>query len=68
MTRLTVLFAQRARLLAILAGLAWVLGLMPSPPVRLLVIALTTAAAVLDALSDRAPAAIRITTKRGRGR
>jgi hypothetical protein len=65
---MTVLFAQRARLLAVLAGLAWLLGLMPSAPVRLLVVALVTVGNVLDVVSDAVlpPAAVRVTTVRGR--
>ncbi|MDI5968624.1 hypothetical protein POF50_004565 [Streptomyces sp. SL13] len=62
------LFTERARLLAILAGLAWVLGLMPSAPVRLLVVVLVVVGAVLDVLPERLPAAVRVTTLRGRGR
>jgi len=65
---MTVLFAQRARLLAMLAGLAWLLGLMPSAPVRLLVVGLVAVTTVLDALCESLPAAVRITTVRGRGR
>ncbi len=68
MNHLSILLAQRLRLLAILAGLAWLLGLTPSAPVRLLTFAGLLAATVLDAWPDRAPAAIRITTKRGRTR
>ncbi|MBV9024247.1 MAG: hypothetical protein JO362_10750 [Streptomycetaceae bacterium] len=65
---MTALFAQRARLLAVLAGLAWLLGLMPSAPVRLLVVALVVVGTVLDAVSDAVspPAAVRVTTLRGR--
>lgn len=71
MTNLSVEFAQRARLLAVLAGLAWVLGIVPAAPVRLLTVALVVVGTVLDALSDPAlpPSAVRrITTVRGRGR
>jgi hypothetical protein len=41
------LAARRLRLLAVLAGLAWLLGLHPSMPLRLLVVAV-----VLDAFAD----------------
>ena len=61
---MSVLFAQRVRLLAMLAGLAWLLGVMPSVPVRLLAVILMVTASVLDALSDRAPTL----PPRGRGR
>lgn len=64
----TALIVRRARLLAVLAGLAWVLGLTPAPAVRLLVVGLVAVGTVLDALSDATvrTAAIRITTLRGR--
>jgi hypothetical protein len=65
---MTLLFVQRARLLAVLAGLAWMLGLTPSAPVRLLVVAGLVLGTVIDAWPDRTPRAIRITTLRGRGR
>jgi hypothetical protein len=39
--------ATRLRLLAILAGLAWLIGLHPGVPVRLLVVAI-----VIDALAS----------------
>ena len=64
----TALIVRRARLLAVLAGLAWTLGLTPAPAVRLLVVGLVAVGTVLDALSDATlrTAAIRITTLRGR--
>ena len=62
-------FAQRARLLAVLAGLAWLLGLTPTVPVRLLVVALVVAGTVLDTLTDHhVPTTVRIAGLRGRGR
>lgn len=63
-------FAQRARLLAVVAGLAWLLGLTPTVPVRLLVVALVVTGTVLDTLTDHQlpPAAIRVTGLRGRRR
>lgn len=65
---MSLMLAQRLRLLAILAGLAWMLGLTPSAPVRLLMVAGLVIGTALDTWPDRAPRAIRITTKRGRGR
>ena len=66
---MSVALAQRARLLAVLAGMAWLLGLTPTTPVRLLVVALVVAGTVLDTLTDhQPPAAIRITGLRGRRR
>ena len=65
---MSLLLAQRLRLLAILAGLAWLLGLTPSAPIRLLVVSGLVVGTVLDVWPERAPRAIRITTKRGRGR
>ncbi|WNI15722.1 hypothetical protein [Actinacidiphila sp. ITFR-21] len=44
------LAARRLRLLAVLAGLAWLMGVHPGVPVRLLALAL-----VLDALADTRP-------------
>lgn len=47
MNRTLLLAASRLRLLAVLAGLAWLMGLHPSLPLRLLVVAV-----VVDALAD----------------
>jgi hypothetical protein len=66
--RTTVLFVQRVRLLAMLAGLAWLLGVMPSAPVRLLAIVLVVIASALDTVSDRASIAVPVTMPKGRGR
>lgn len=61
--------AQRARFLAVLAGYAWLFGLTPTAPVRLVVVALVVVGTVLDTLTDhQPPAAIRITGLRGRRR
>ncbi len=70
MTHVGLLLARRARLLAVLAGLAWLLGLTPSAPVRLLVVGLVVTGTVLDSLSDAglSPNVVRITTARGRDR
>lgn len=65
---MSVLFAQRVRLLAMLAGLAWLLGVMPSVPVRLLAVILMVTASVLDALSDQASITAPTLPPRGRGR
>ncbi len=65
---MNLMLAQRLRLLVILAGLAWLLGLTPTMPVRLLMVAGLVIGTVLDVWPDRAPRAVRITTKRGRGR
>jgi len=64
---LSLILAQKARLLATLAGLAWLLGLTPTMPVRLLTVVLVVAGTMLDTLTDPGtpPAAIRITTARG---
>lgn len=66
--RTTVLFVQRVRLLAMLAGLAWLLGVMPSVPVRLLAIVLVVIASALDTVSDRASIAVPVAGAKGRGR
>ncbi|MDI5971884.1 hypothetical protein POF50_021535 [Streptomyces sp. SL13] len=68
MNRTSVLFVQRVRLLAMLAGLAWLLGVMPSAPVRLLAILLMVIASALDTVSDRASIAMPVTTAKRRGR
>jgi hypothetical protein len=53
--------AARLRLLAILAGIAWLMGLHPGAPVRLLVVAV-----VVDALATpTGPAPSRTTLPRG---
>lgn len=56
--------AARARLLAILAGLAWLLGLAPPAPVRLVVVGLVVLGLALDHFAGALPAAVRITTAR----
>lgn len=65
---MSVLFIQRVRLLAMLAGLAWLLGVMPSVPVRLLAIVLVVIASALDTVSDRASITPSAMAPRGRGR
>ncbi len=65
---MSVLFVQRVRLLAMLAGLAWLLGVMPSIPVRLLAILLMVIASALDTVSDRASITVPVTTGKGRSR
>ena len=66
--RTTVLFIQRVRLLAMLAGLAWLLGVMPSVPIRLLAIVLVIIASALDTVSDRASITTPVTMPRGQRR
>lgn len=68
MSTAAVLLVRRARLFAVLGGLAWLLGMTPPAPVRLLVVVLVVIGGVLDALSDAGlrTAAVRITTLRGR--
>ncbi|MFJ6212222.1 hypothetical protein ACIQGZ_02630 [Streptomyces sp. NPDC092296] len=58
---------RRVRLLAVLAGLAWLLGLTPAVPVRLLLVAVVGVGLALDAVSEagNASAPARVT---GRGR
>ncbi|MDI5971518.1 hypothetical protein POF50_019655 [Streptomyces sp. SL13] len=68
MNRTSVLFVQRVRLLAMLAGLAWLLGVMPSVPVRLLAIVLVVIASALDTVSDRASIATPAAAAKGRQR
>lgn len=67
---MSLLIARRARLLTVLAGLAWLLGLTPAAPVRLLVVGLVVTGTVFDAVTDHRlrNAPVRITTKRGRRR
>lgn len=45
---------RRARLLAVLAGLAWLLGVNPPAAVRILLAVVVAVALVLDALADAA--------------
>ncbi|WP_327291469.1 hypothetical protein [Streptomyces sp. NBC_01198] len=45
---------RRARLLAVLAGLAWLLGVNPPAAVRILLTVVVAVALVLDALADAA--------------
>lgn len=54
---------RRVRLLAVLAGMAWLLGITPTAPVRLLLLALVAVGLVLDALSDAGlrPGPVRLT-------
>lgn len=53
---------RRLRLLAVFAGLAWLLGITPATPVRLLLALAVAVALTVDALADRDRAAVRITT------
>ncbi len=57
------LAARRARLLAILAGLSWLLGIYPPLLVRLLLVAAFGAGLVLDLLADAGtvPGPVRLT-------
>lgn len=45
---------RRARLLAVLAGLAWLLGVNPPAAVRILLAVVVAVALLLDALADAA--------------
>jgi hypothetical protein len=45
---------HRARLLAVLAGLAWLLGVTPPPAVRVLLADVEAVALLLDPLADAA--------------
>jgi hypothetical protein len=56
--------AHRARLLAVLAGLAWFFGITPTVWARLALIPGVVVALALDLLADRAtvPGPIRVTT------
>jgi hypothetical protein len=47
---------RRARLLAVLAGLAWLLGVTPSAGVRILLTVMVAVALGLDAMADAANA------------
>jgi hypothetical protein len=60
--------AARARLLAVFASLAWLLGVAPPAPVRLAVVGLVAAGLALDHIAGTLPAAVRITTLKGRNR
>ncbi len=62
--------AARARLLAVFAGLAWVLGLEPTLWTRLAMLPAVAIAIALDIYADRAavPGAIRVTTLKGTDR
>lgn len=53
------LLIRRVRLLALLAGVAWLLGIYPPTVVRVILVVAVGIALVLDVLADRAP---RITT------
>ncbi|MCD0485417.1 hypothetical protein LO771_24280 [Streptacidiphilus sp. ASG 303] len=44
----------RLRLLAVLAGLAWLLGITPAVPVRLLLLVMGAMVLAVDVLSDAA--------------
>lgn len=54
------LLIRRVRLLALLAGVAWLLGIYPPTVIRLILVVAVAVALVLDVLADRAP--IRTTT------
>ncbi|WNI16224.1 hypothetical protein [Actinacidiphila sp. ITFR-21] len=62
-SRSLLLAARRARLLAVLAGLAWLLGIHPPAVVRLLLVAVFGVALVLDLLADAGlrPGPVRLT-------
>jgi hypothetical protein len=55
--------ARRVRLLAVFAGLAWLLGAVPPAPVRVVLACVVGAALVLDALADTGmrPGPVRLT-------
>ncbi|WP_225846969.1 hypothetical protein [Streptomyces sp. HPF1205] len=57
------LAVRRIRLLAVLGGLAWVLGVTPPAPVRILLVLVVGVALALDSLADAGlrPARIRLT-------
>lgn len=54
---------RRVRLLAVLAGMAWLLGITPPAGVRLLLAVVVALALALDALSDAGlrPGPVRLT-------
>ncbi|MYS24675.1 hypothetical protein GA0115240_167017 [Streptomyces sp. DvalAA-14] len=61
--RALLLAVRRLRLLAILAGLAWLLGIAPPAPLRLLLLGVFGVAVVLDLLADAGltPGPVRLT-------
>lgn len=61
--RSVLLAARRARLLAVLAGLAWLLGIHPPAVVRLLLVAVFALALALDLAADAGmkPGPVRLT-------
>lgn len=63
MNRPLLLAARRARLLAMLAGLSWLLGIYPPVLVRLLLVAAFGVGLLLDLLADAgtAPGPVRLT-------
>jgi hypothetical protein len=62
-SRPVLLALRRLRLLAVLAGLAWTLGITPPAPVRLLLLSVVAVGLVLDQLSDAGlrPGPVRLT-------
>lgn len=62
-TRLLLLAARRARLLAVLAGLAWLLGIHPPALLRLVLVLVFGLALLLDLLADAGmrPGPVRLT-------
>lgn len=63
MNRSLLLAARRMRLLAILAGLAWLMGIHPSLWVRMLLVASVAVTLIVDALADAGlhPGPVRLT-------
>jgi len=61
--RVLLLAASRARLLAIVAGLSWLLGIHPPAVVRLLLVGVFGVGLVLDLLADAGmrPGPVRLT-------
>lgn len=61
--RALLLAVRRVRLLAVLAGLAWLLGIHPPAIVRLLLVAVFGLALVVDMLADAGtrPGPVRLT-------
>lgn len=61
--RVLLLAVRRLRLLAVLAGLAWLLGIHPPAVMRLLLVAVFALALVVDMLADAGmrPGPVRLT-------